>query len=283
MVTGVDFVRHKITVPLDMQEVLRVREHAHGLLELVEPALYRELPVIYYDILRGRVPLRMRRASMGEVRQFDRELLLDSPETIQKREDSTVQESICWFLDHKEHSLWRMLDPESESMPDQSLERPWDGGGAVSQKRRLDVETGAFVPFLAVQSGDGACQTCSKQRTEHPNWRFCGEGGVPGWARQRSTAQPKANPAGRGQGGKGKDECRGKGKGKYPAWMRGHASRTPPSKGAPNGFAICWGFHDPTGPACHDNNFYGKAHLCPVYLASGLVCGKTHRISEHTE
>jgi hypothetical protein len=142
-----------------------------------------------------------------------------------------MQEGIRWFLDHEEHSLWRLLDPQAESMPDQSLERPWDGGGAVSQKRRPDVETGAIVPFLAVQPGDGACQTCGKHRSEHPNWKFCGEGGAPGWARQRSTAPPQANPAGRGEGGKGKDKGKGKGKGKCPAWMQDHASQTPLSEG----------------------------------------------------
>jgi hypothetical protein len=222
MVTGADFVRRKITEPLDMQEVLRVREHAHGLLELVEPALYGELHVIYYDVLRGRVPLRMRRASMGEVRQFDRELHLDILETIQKREDSTMQEGIRWFLDHKEHSLWRLLDPQIEAMPDQSLERPWDGGGAVSRKRRLDVETGAIVPSVASQPADnGGCSTCGKRRSEHPNWRFCNEVHVPRWAQQRALAPPKAKPAGPGKGGKGKDK--GKGKGKTPAWMVGRA------------------------------------------------------------
>jgi hypothetical protein len=115
MVTEADFVRRIITGPLDMQEVLQVREHAHGLLELVEPALYGELHVIYFDVLRGRVPLRMRRVSMGEVMQFDRELHLDILETIQKREDSTMQDGIRWFLDHKVHSLWRLLDPRIES------------------------------------------------------------------------------------------------------------------------------------------------------------------------
>jgi hypothetical protein len=219
---------------------------------------------------------------MGEVRQFDRELHLDILETIQKREDSTMQEGIRWFLDHKEHSLWRLLDPQIEAMPDQSLERPWDGGGAVSQKRRMDVETGAIVPFVASQSaGNGGCRTCGKRRSEHPNWRFCSEDHVPRWAQQRALAPPKAKPAGPGKGGKGKDK--GRGKGKTPAWMVGHASRTPPSTGAPNGLIICWGFHNPAGPTCHDDSVCGKAHLCPVYLTTGLVCGKPHKVSEHTE
>jgi hypothetical protein len=276
MPTGVDLVRKHILEPLDLQDVLKVREKAHAILRIVEGRIYAELHSIYYRSLRERVPARMRRPTMGEVRQFDREMHQAVFQEVQRTPGATLGEGLQWYLDHQDHKRWTLMAPQIDSHPDQSKENPWDGGGASLKRKSIEVVTMNYAADGDSQPGAPTCYICGETRVEHADRAFCNKcRGKKGGGK----AGGKGKRGGGGKGKAGKDQAGGARL--APNWMVGHASRVPPSKGYPNGQAICWNFHTPAGSTCPSADTCGKAHRCAVYTTAGPVCGAAHRLQDH--
>ena len=81
-----------------------------------------EFTKIYTKQLRGVIAKKMRRPTMGEIKMFDREMHCRIYETMMRAPEASLAEGLVWFLEHKEHQVWRLMDYRVQSLPDQSVE-----------------------------------------------------------------------------------------------------------------------------------------------------------------
>ena len=263
---GSELKRESVVEPLALTEVLRVRSVAYAILEIVEVlpggamTNYDRLTSLYLRALRDKVPVRMRRPTMGEVRLFDREVHVKIYENMARDSSATLGEGLRWWLDHQEHRLWKFLEPQIENYPDQSVESAWEGPGGKGARLALtdgtDQAAGDSLPDLPAQVLSRKCYQCKKPLRDHANYKFC----------PRKT---------KGKGDKGGGKNKNKGNSIVPKHMKGMAGRTMPSAKHPTGKAICWEYH---GQGCKFGAKCNKSHVCPRFLDGGAICEGNHTL-----
>ena len=253
-----------------MLEALLVRRHSAAITNVGGDSQYEELSSVYAKALRGTVPKRMRRPTLGEIRQFDREVHLDIYRVMIKDSQASLAEGLQWYLDNRQHTTWKLMDPQPDGYPDQSEEGDADVQGTSKKREYAEVDIGldknaekAKEPIEEPKAVT-RCYVCNKTRKEHKNGRFC----VPGSAKGESKGKLKS-----------KDRGKLKKSAEVPSWMKGAATRLPPTPQHPNGHVVCWNHHQPNGQGCSDERCT-KSHACPKFLHNGNLCGGSHKLHE---
>ena len=131
---------HKVTGLVSMQETLVLRARVFAMLELVPFNLMVKLNDRYTGLVRRTVPEKMRPPTLNEIRRFDRELM---KQALRWKSEGQGELGDCleYYLDTPNASLWRLLEPVPEAVPDQGIERTHEGGGTTGTDGKDDKGT----------------------------------------------------------------------------------------------------------------------------------------------
>ena len=137
---------HKVTGLVSMQETLVLRARVFAMLELVPFNLMVKLNDRYTGLVRRTVPEKMRPPTLNEIRRFDRELM---KQALRWKSEGQGELGDCleYYLDTPNASLWRLLEPVPEAVPDQGIERTHEGGGTTSTDGRM-TKARSVVPMV---------------------------------------------------------------------------------------------------------------------------------------
>ena len=111
-----------VTGLVSLREVLDLRARSFAMLELVPFALMSSLHEKYYSLLRQRTAESMRPPTLNEVRKFDREAMRQALRWKSEKQGE-ISDCLNFYLNTPGVTLWRLLDPVPETLPDQGLEK----------------------------------------------------------------------------------------------------------------------------------------------------------------
>ena len=106
----------------DLREILDIRGRAFHMTKTCDHETCRLLTERYLSKLRATQVEGMRGPTINEIRRFDRELFEAVLSWVAKSQGS-IQSGLKHFLDTPSEHLWRLLEPQIASMPDQGKER----------------------------------------------------------------------------------------------------------------------------------------------------------------
>jgi hypothetical protein len=238
-----------------MRSTLKIREMTAAILGSVSANVYADLTKVYERALRSPTPGDMRGPTIGEIREFDKEMHIQVIRQMIRDPEASLEGGINWYLDNRRDTRWHTLNIKPDWWPDQSvIASSVEPTPAIGDKRKRLDEVAPIKPAAVMM-----CRFCNKPRADHLRKRWCSG------PKTAVVIAPK-----------GKGASKGAGK-TLPPWMIGKASRGPADPTQPNGSPICWAFHDPNStclvPLCT------KSHRCPNYLKIGGVCNKAHKAS----
>eukprot|EP00435_Cladocopium_sp_Y103_P062984 s675_g24.t1 len=118
-----------------MRRRLDIRARAMEMLEVGKFQTYRALNDRYIGAVLAVPPEGMRSPTIQETRRFDRTLHQELLRWL-SREVGTLDGGISYYLQNEQLSLWRLLDPVIQSLPDQGVEQK-----ASSAKKRTREES----------------------------------------------------------------------------------------------------------------------------------------------
>ena len=110
----------------DLREVLEVRARAFHMTRVCPYESCRLLTERYLSKIRATQAKRMRGPTINEVRRFDRELFETILSWVAKSMGS-IQAGLKKYLEDPSDPLWKLLDPQLKTMPDQGLEKELKG------------------------------------------------------------------------------------------------------------------------------------------------------------
>ena len=130
----------KIEDAMDVREVLEIRARAFHMAKVCDFETCRKITERYLSKLRATQVVGMRGPTINEIRRADREIFHEILNKAAKGSGS-VQSGLEFFLGSPEHHLWKLLDPQIESMPDQGVEPK-----VKSEKRKREASPAKEKP-----------------------------------------------------------------------------------------------------------------------------------------
>lgn len=118
-----------------LREALDIRARAFMMLGICEYNVCNQLTERYVSLLRQTPVEGMRAPTINEVRRTDRLIFEEVLKWVSKGY-GVISDGIRNYLDKPGDNLWKLCDPQLESLPDQGLERHREGGA----KRKLETE-----------------------------------------------------------------------------------------------------------------------------------------------
>ena len=106
----------------DVREVLEIRARAFHMAKVCDFETCRKITERFLSKLRATQVVGMRGPTINEVRRADREIFHEVLGKAAKGSGS-IQTGLEFFLKTPDHHLWKLLDPQIKSMPDQGLEQ----------------------------------------------------------------------------------------------------------------------------------------------------------------
>ena len=150
-----------------MRKALEIRARAFAMTQVASYGVYRRLHDKYFARINSTVPSGMRSPTVNEVRRFDR-LLHEEITKWLSRNVGELDKGILYYLNHDELSLWRLLDPVIESLPDQGIEKGEVGGekrNKAAKKEEKEKEKGEDSVAPGAGKPKKKCLVCGKKHT----------------------------------------------------------------------------------------------------------------------
>lgn len=191
----------------DLREVLDIRARTFHMTKAAEFNTCRMLTERYLSKLRATQIAGMRPPTINEIRRCDRELFQEVLSRVARGQGS-IELGLKHYLAHPEEAVWKLLEAQIQSMPDQGIEaRP-----SAPKKRKAAGEDEAKQPDppLAAAGQPRFCIVCKKRH--EPRCEITEE-----WRREqrerKKAAQKKRNsnrnpPNKNGGGGGGKKDAK---------------------------------------------------------------------------
>ena len=142
----------KIKDLADLTEVLDVRARAFHMAKVCNFIAARLLTDKYLSRLRATQTEKMRGPTINEVRRFDRQMFEEILKYVAQGEGN-IQKGILHYANSPQESLWRLLDPQVESHPDQGLERGVKEGGRKRTRDSTEKEEQTEKPNKEREAG----------------------------------------------------------------------------------------------------------------------------------
>ena len=105
----------------NVREVLEIRARAFHMAKVCDFKTCRKITEKYLSKLRATQVVGMRGPTVSKVRRTDRKIFHKVLGKTAKGSGS-VQSGLEFFLNTPDHHIWKLLDPQIKSMPDQELE-----------------------------------------------------------------------------------------------------------------------------------------------------------------
>ena len=193
-----------------LREALDIRARAFMMLGICEYGICNQLTERYISLLRQTPVEGMRSPTINEVRRTDRLIFEEVLKWVSKGYGA-ISDGIKNYLDKPADSLWRLCEPQLESLPDQGLERHQDRAGG--QKRRAEVEdSSASRPRKeqkdTLPGDDRPLRMCLVCKTRHeplcplpPGWRKEQRDKKKAAKAKKASADKKGGDGGKAPGG----------------------------------------------------------------------------------
>ena len=186
-----------------MQESLELRARAFCMLGLASYEVYRRLTEYYVSRLRDLPPEGFRAPTLNEIRKCDRVLHEDLLRHISKS-IGTLDQGVSYHLDRPEHSVWKLVAHEVESVPDKGLDPKGaaaPAGTGVAKAEKESAGSGIKRKATGDDEFDDArklrmCMICNKRhepRCPIPE----------GWRKQQREQKKKRKAGDKAKQGKG--------------------------------------------------------------------------------
>ena len=151
-----------------LREVLELRARSYAMLELAPFSLMSSVHEKYFSLLRQRTAEGMRPPTLNEVRKFDREVMRQALRWKSEKQGE-IADCLSFYLNNPGVSLWRLLDPVPEQLPDQGLEKREaakkgedKSGVKRSREEEDEVLKGGEVPKKGSGKAKRKCWICGK-------------------------------------------------------------------------------------------------------------------------
>ena len=128
----------KIQDLADLTEILDIRARAFHMAKVCNFIACKLLTDKYLSRLRATQPEKMRGPTINEVRRFDRQMFEEILKCVAQGEGN-IQKGILHYANSPQEALWRLLDPQVESHPDQGLEKGFKDAGK-KRSREADAK-----------------------------------------------------------------------------------------------------------------------------------------------
>ena len=175
-----------------MRNYLEIRARCYEMLEIAPYPVYKRLTERYVSKLIGRVPKGMRPPTLEEVRRFDRTLHEELLRWL-SRNVGSLDSGVNYHLENEHVTLWKLLDPVIESLPDQGLESEPKG---LKRKAIEDREKA-----IKAESNQEAPPTTEKQQIPKITCLMC--------KKKPPSPLPHARNLAQGEEGEGKSQKEG--------------------------------------------------------------------------
>ena len=126
-----------------LREVLELRARSFAMLELAPFSLMSAFHERLFSLLRQRTAEGMRAPTINEVRKFDREIMRQALRWKSEKQGE-IADCLSFYLNSPGISLWRLLEPVPEQLPDQGLDKKSDskkGEDPRGVKRQLEMDS----------------------------------------------------------------------------------------------------------------------------------------------
>ena len=168
-----------------MRNYLEIRARCYEMLEIAPYPVYKRLTERYVSKLIGRVPKGMRPPTLEEVRRFDRTLDEELLRWL-SRNVGSLDSGVNYHLENEHVTLWKLLDPVIESLPDQGLESEPKG-----LKRKAAEDREKANKAIKAESNQETPSTSEKQQIPRITCLICKKKHLPlcpmpeAWRRER--------------------------------------------------------------------------------------------------